>query len=247
MPRFRNTRRRSRKKSTRKSVKSRTRSYVRRPQRIHNRRNNPVSHIARGLMPMKKLIKLTYVETVALTPGSIALSTYRFRSNDLFDPNSTGIGNQYRGFDEMAQFYTRFTVIGSKIVTRWSTAVGHAPGSIFCGVTNSPQAEIVSGQYVTLQEAGRTSYEFKSFDSDGSNTYPLLLTNNFSVKRDKSVTNPLDEPNLSCTASGSPSNVAYFDLSAQSMDASTSMLGLLINVTITAVVVCTNPITLGSS
>lgn len=54
-----------------------------------------------------------YIDLNPGTGGTPAF--YHFSLNSLYDPNSTGVGHQPLGFDEFANMYDHYTVIGSRI------------------------------------------------------------------------------------------------------------------------------------
>lgn len=62
------------------------------------------------------MVRLRYVEQIALDPGVNGITSYTFRANDMYDPNYTGTGHQPLGFDQwVGTIYDHFTVVGSKI------------------------------------------------------------------------------------------------------------------------------------
>lgn len=56
-------------------------------------------------VPRMKKVTLKYTEEVTLNPASGTTAMYRFRANDLFDPNYESTGHQPRGFDQWMGFY----------------------------------------------------------------------------------------------------------------------------------------------
>lgn len=72
-----------------------------------SRINNPLSSDS-------TMVTLKYMEVVTLSPGANFFE-YIFTGNGLFDPNVTGTGGQPAGYDQWANFYTKYLVLGSKI------------------------------------------------------------------------------------------------------------------------------------
>lgn len=78
----------------------RRKRFARRPQQLVNRALHPI--------PQRFITKLKYSEVVSTgaTFGNFAMNL-----NSLWDPNSTGIGHQPYGFDQLATLYNRYRVI----------------------------------------------------------------------------------------------------------------------------------------
>lgn len=70
--------------------------------------------INRALQPIAQryISKHKYVESVVITS---TVQPYAFRVNSMYDPNSTGIGRQPYGRDQLAALYNRYRVIACKI------------------------------------------------------------------------------------------------------------------------------------
>jgi len=80
-----------------------------------------------------KLVKLRYVQTYSLDPGTGVYAQQTFRANAVYDPDSTGTGHQPANFDIFAQMYDRYTVLGSKITTvvvPTTNSVTYVPGTL---------------------------------------------------------------------------------------------------------------------
>lgn len=94
----------------------------------------------------RKLVKLRYVDHIAINPTSGVATAHAFRANDMFDPNATGIGHQPLMFDEWMQIYDHFTVLGSKIKVEYlhDTTLSLIPGTF--GVIVSDGGNTVSLQ-----------------------------------------------------------------------------------------------------
>lgn len=72
---------------------------------------------ALNAFPTTMTTRHRYVETVLVPVGasSYLASSYAFRPNSMFDPNSTGTGHQPNNRDNMALVYEQYTVLSSKI------------------------------------------------------------------------------------------------------------------------------------
>jgi hypothetical protein len=101
---------------------------------------------------------LRYAETFQFTTGAAGvLGTEQvMRLNSLFDPNSTGVGHQPYGFDQLALLYAKYRVLTCHVELRFTT-----PGAandilcvaLFSGVGNILTLTGASPDYIT--ECGR--------------------------------------------------------------------------------------------
>lgn len=75
-------------------------------------------------MPERCLARHKYKEVISLSQSYAAADMDTnarniYRCNGMYDPNETGGGHQPRFFDEMATFYNRYRVVGSKISVKY--------------------------------------------------------------------------------------------------------------------------------
>jgi len=101
-----------------------------------------------------------------------ALTTYTYKCNGLFDPNTTGTGHQPMYFDQMSALYNHYTVIGSKIkITVVPVIAANIP--FVCGVflnddstttptTQSDMMEQTSGKYRYITSSSNSPIVFES-------------------------------------------------------------------------------------
>lgn len=59
-------------------------------------------------------VKLNYVQNIIINPG-VAIGSYVFRGNSLYDPDYTGGGHQPMYFDEYSAIYNKYRVLGCSI------------------------------------------------------------------------------------------------------------------------------------
>jgi len=67
------------------------------------------------MLPDRYYVKLVYREQLNWTTASGNLGDNVYRGNSIFDPDLTGTGGQPMGTDQWANFYSFYTVLGSKI------------------------------------------------------------------------------------------------------------------------------------
>lgn len=97
------------------------RKIVRRPRRKmvkkrNYRRGQRTTNVNRGLKPVaaRYITKMKYSEAYTLNVGNSY--TQVMNLNSLYDPNSTGVGHQPYGFDQLATLYNRYRVIATSYV-----------------------------------------------------------------------------------------------------------------------------------
>lgn len=107
--------------------------------------------------PMNQVVKMRYHTNFLLSPtNGGAATSYVFRSNSIFDPDATGVGHQPLGHDQWSQFYSTYTVIGSKMMCKMSKdnqAVG-GTSNYLAGVLLHDQNTLPTTNVDTLFEQG---------------------------------------------------------------------------------------------
>lgn len=76
--------------------------------------SGPYRLVNRGpsIMPDVFVTKMKWTYRTTITSTSGVPGNQVFKINSLYDPDSTGAGNQPVGFDEMSSFYQRYRVLG---------------------------------------------------------------------------------------------------------------------------------------
>ena len=75
-------------------------------------------------LPLKKRVKLTYVDHVAFSSSGVSHAGYQFRMNSLLDPQYAVGGHQPYGRDQWATLYNRYNVISCKLTARFRQLAG---------------------------------------------------------------------------------------------------------------------------
>lgn len=171
--------------------------------------------------PSSKMVKLRYTQEFSLNPGVANKSSQVFRANDMYDPDSSGVGHQPVGFDQwIGVVYDHFTVVGSKIsVTAVPSTVNNVtPG--YWGIVLSDNGLVVSGA------TSVTSLLESKFTGKRTNIYGLVngpkhptLTKSFSAKKFFGVKTGLVGDTLYRGGNTiSPAEQAYFEVYAASVN-----------------------------
>lgn len=82
--------------------------------------------VPRLVVPERALVSMRYSQTVGTTldnTNSVLLNFQTFRANSIFDPDQTGLGHQPAGYDELANFYRYYRVVGLKYNIKFKVAV----------------------------------------------------------------------------------------------------------------------------
>lgn len=95
------------------------------------------------------MTKLKYTECLPTTFQGAPFVPYQFRGNSLFDPNSTGVGHQPRGFDQLKLLYARYRVNGCKIQVSFMASTSASAAFGLCGImpTNNGTTGISIADY----------------------------------------------------------------------------------------------------
>lgn len=101
--------------------------------------------------PRSQMVKFDYVVSFTLTEGAAGIgASYVHRLNSLYDPNSTGVGNQPLGYDQWSAFFNR-SVVYKCIAEVQMVNAGTFPGQFGCftvsGASPIPTANAWASQY----------------------------------------------------------------------------------------------------
>jgi len=133
--------------------------------RIRKRRRKTGRKLILGGFPSKKLVRLRYVTEITLNAGQDLYARHNFCANGLYDPDISGVGHQPNNFDRWMTIYNHYTVLGSKIVARYtpnsapSTNAGSYFGVMLCDDGNQLDDVYAHGgiSNVMEQKLNRTS------------------------------------------------------------------------------------------
>jgi hypothetical protein len=99
------------------------------------------ARISRSVVSPHLRITMPYAQSGALTEAAANLGAYQsFALNSAFDPDFSGGGLQPLGYDQYAQFYGRYRVLGIRVEV--SVSNGSATVPILGGIYCSPQSTL---------------------------------------------------------------------------------------------------------
>jgi len=84
--------------------------------------NRSLAVVGQGF-PKKMLMTHKYFQTFDISNIAGATASYQWVANGMFDPDATGGGAQPLYFDQMANVYSHYTIIGSKITVTVNQAL----------------------------------------------------------------------------------------------------------------------------
>ena len=185
--------------------------------RRHNMsRNNSMlsrNRILPIVLPNKYTCRLRYVTKFTLTPEVNDVSVCKvFRANDLYDPDYSVGGHQPLGFDQLATLYDHFVVVGSKIrvsPVQLTTSSGYPN---FWGVALSDTNSSFTGKgFEEIKEQENCS-KFKQINLVNNLNDPHGRASKmyFSQKKFFNLPKSSFDDVYQCSASGSPTELAYF-------------------------------------
>lgn len=175
---------------------------------------NPRRAILEGF-PMSKLVKLRYIETIALNPGAGAISQAIYRANGAYDPNQPGYGHSPMGYDQWAQIYSNYCVVGAQITMRYvpTTASATIPGyfGILLDTTTTGTTRYTNTNYLLESKLTGKNAKIAGIPQNGDSRARFAsVVKNFSAKKFFGVKNIQDGKEYSSAIDNTPQNQAYF-------------------------------------
>lgn len=196
--------------------------------------------------PTTRLVKMRYVVSANLDAPIAGISYYNMRANDLYDPDAQTGGHQPIGFDQWSLFYKRFTVVGSKAIVRYNST-GNSTINAVVGIMVQDSNSAPTSTYSTIIEQGKGKWKYVAPTVNGSNVLNHLRLG-FSTKKWFNVANIKDnQGRLSCTATSSPTDQAFFTVWSAAVNQSDDQLGVQVLIQIDYLVLCSEPLQLTQS
>jgi len=149
--------------------------------------------------------KLIYGDRYVIDDGG----TQVFSANGLYDPDTTGIGHQPRGYDQIMQMYDHYVVTRAKIEV-WGGTIGVAS---VLSIRVRDGVDIASFDLKDVIEDSNGVYKVTGQFSPG---YVCLEVD---VPKFLGRTNPMADPQLKGSDVAIPAEGAFFHVSASTLDA----------------------------
>jgi len=168
--------------------------------------------------PKSRRVKLKYVSEVDLTSSSF-ISTYIYRANSVFDPDLSGVGHQPMLFDQWAQIYTRYTVIGAKITVSPAAPTTANTAPCYYGWNLSTTSAALSTDFSSVPSLLESPYStppkvYGNFNVNSGVGLPSIpaVDASFNASKWFGVKNITDGSTYSAETTANPSSEAFFRL-----------------------------------
>lgn len=200
--------------------------------------------------PKSKRVRMRYATTATINPDGTGVPAWvSIRANGMFDPEVAVGGHQPMGFDQWMTVYDHFTVTESVISVRplLRSATSGIPGVY--GVTLDDTAAFPYGTLSPLLESGLTNRHPKTYglvEGIGGGADPMVRKA-FRARKFFGTRAVVGEDELKGSASGDPTEQAYFHIWACSPGAGVSPDVQIFQVIVDYVAVLTEPKALPSS
>lgn len=179
------------------------------------------------LIADRSFTKLKYTQRIDLTPAGAATDSYVFRGNSMFDPDVAPGGAQPLGFDQWAGFYNKYRVRGSKIkIYAVATSGSHFP----CKISVYPQDDSSTATGVDNAAARPNS---RTSITNGYGGPSTRIKNYISTKKQLGVKSINEETSYAAVITGNPNIMWYWCISVGTLDATTNIAGLYVEVEVT--------------
>ncbi len=162
-------------------------------------------------------VKLKYAATPTALSTSTGLSQQTYAINNIFDPNTTGVGYQPRNHDEWSLMYKKYMVLGCRIVVR-----AYNEGSKSALVMFEADYDSIPTGTVGAHERESPKVDFRIIGPDLGNRAMLTYSKYINVR--KMAGGVVGDKSYGWASFGaSPADVLYFHINQQTIDASTSI------------------------
>lgn len=184
-----------------------------------SRRPVPGTRNVLSVFPDFKIVHLPFVDRFTLNPGMSATPVAQaVRVNSIYQPIPSN-SHQCALLDTLDDVYKYYTVVSSTIQA-WFMPITSNSEPLVCGITLDPNFDGFTANYIDNMEQSGCKFKIASF-SDGNQI--IKLTSNYDAKRDMSVKNPLDEPNLGALFTADPSKIGLWHVWAGPADISSDV------------------------
>lgn len=210
--------------------------------RTRTRTQRTVNRVYRNPMACnRQLAVLTFVTDISLNPTPSTLGApfnniYQFSGNNLYDPNTTGIGHQPMYFDNLMLVYQRYRVNFAQICV---TVVNHAvnttttPNYAYKLFISRDATSNVTNEYPndmnTFIEEGGSNIKWRFVAPSLNGKLPKLK---HSLSPHRLANCPFRDEDLSGTQSSGPARFVYFYIGITSADGVTDPPAVSLNVRI---------------
>jgi hypothetical protein len=179
-----------------------------------------------NLMPPTLQRTLVYEDNRVLSATAGAISAFAVKANGLYDPNSSGIGHQPNGFDQMAVFYNRYTVVSSQIeITAYPTATTTV--WLVVGSMLLPSTSLPTDIQEVLEQPITTYCPFQNHNLYGR---PAYLIQRCDVSEHYGTKNVVANPDFAATFTSDPTRLLTYNVFGTCADFATATGNFLVRI-----------------
>lgn len=175
-------------------------------------------------MPLQRMAKLRYVEQNTQTSTTGGLQTWVWSANGLYDPNISSTGHQPMGFDQWANLFNHYVVLGSKITIRVSQRDGSS-NPFYYGVILTDDSSAPYSTYSSYIEAKKGTFRY----SAQGQQKPVTVMSKYSAKKFYNITDVKDNlDRIGAPVTANPDDQGYFTTWIQTTNATTQAVEALV-------------------
>lgn len=197
--------------------------------------------------PDRYLAKLRYVQQVTINPGIGTLGINGFRCNGMYDPDSSGLGHQPHGFDQLMAIYDHYTVLSSKCSATFCSTGTTAASTAVVSININDNT---SGPSSVSDRQEQSNSRWRLLGPLGQNNSSVTLSKYANMRKLSGLTHTSDllgDNNYSGNAVSDPNEQSYFEVCAQALNAGDDPAAIDVLVTIEYVAMFTERRTLTQS
>lgn len=198
-----------------------------------------------GGFPNKMRVRLKYVDQISLDATASVAAFKVFRANSLYDPDNDVGGHQPSNFDKLATIYDRYTVTGSmiKVYPLYPSGSSITAPQMVIHLSEGGDdlsTAFTAGGLNNVLEQPKIARNVKNLSSTNSGA-PWLWTRKFSAYKFFGVKDVVGESPYSAGITANPTEGAFFEIGAFSIDGSTNPSATLFRVEIEYIATMTEP------
>lgn len=165
-------------------------------------------------MPQTLQTVFPYQTNLVLTTTLGSVGIYAFRGNSMFDPDQTGTGLQPQGYDQLSTFYSRFTVLASKIMVTIANS-----STVPVQICIAPTTDTLTTSFNILTTTPKSKYVCLGPSGSGKDVMTLSLYQSTKNQKGK---DPVGDPDLSHVPGSNCADQWYWSIISQAMDIATT-------------------------
>lgn len=182
------------------------------------------------LWPERVFTKLKYLELLIFTSTAGAVDDNVYKANSLFDPNSSGVGTQPMGLDQLAVLYSRYRVFGSKITLR-CTQIGTGTQAALTGsvsiLSSASATPSTQPNGIPERDGGVT----RTVGAGGSTLNQISASARTGTPRGETATKVRNDPNYEASTGADPAVLTYWIIYYNTADqATTSVCNISVDI-----------------